>query len=190
MNNLEKNKGLENNNESLKELNEIREKRQELIRDNKEKILEKESDRSEKIESARNEALDQAREKKKSSSEKKERAIERRGIISKKDKKASFDKTMKEIQSEMSPQSRAFSKFIHNPAVEKTSEVLGNTVARPNAILSGSIFAVVLTSLIYIVAQYYKYPLSGTESIAAFLCGWIFGILFDYLRAMISGKSS
>lgn len=102
--------------------------------------------------------------------------------------KASYKKTMKETQAQMKPAERSFSKVIHAPAVEKTSEVVGSTVARPNAILSGSAMAFVFTLVLYLVAKYYGYPLSGSETIAAFILGWVVGLLFDYLRVMITGK--
>jgi len=104
--------------------------------------------------------------------------------------KASYKKTMKETQDHMKPAQRSFSKVIHNPAVEKSSEVLGNTVARPNAILAGSLSAFLLGLGIYLVARHYGYPLSGSEMIAAFILGWAVGLLFDYLRIMITGKRS
>lgn len=103
-------------------------------------------------------------------------------------RKAAFSKTMKDAQAQMSAPSRTFSKVIHTPAVEKTSEVVGATVARPNALLAGSISAFVLTLIVYMVAKYFGYPLTGTESIAAFIIGWVLGITFDYLRVMITGK--
>ena len=90
----------------------------------------------------------------------------------------------------MSAQSRAFSKVIHNPGVEKTSEALGSTVARPNAILSGAVFAFVLTLGVYLVARYYGYTLSGFESIGAFVLGWVIGIIYDFLKVMITGKKA
>ena len=98
-------------------------------------------------------------------------------------------KAMTEIQSEMSPASRTFSKVIHNPAVEKSSEVIGNTVARPNAILSGSAAAFILTAGIYLVAKHFGYSLSGTETIATFVLGWVIGLIYDYIRVLIFGKS-
>lgn len=104
--------------------------------------------------------------------------------------KASYKKTMKETQGQLSAPSRTFSKVIHNPAVEKTSEVVGSTVARPNAILAGSLTAFLFTLAIYVVAKYYGYPLSGSETIAAFILGWIVGLLVDYLRVMITGKKA
>lgn len=104
--------------------------------------------------------------------------------------KASYKKTMKETQAHMKPAERTFSKVIHNPAVEKTSEAVGSTVARPNAILAGSVSAFLLTLGVYVLAKYYGYPLSGFETIAAFVLGWAIGLLFDYLRVMITGKKA
>jgi hypothetical protein len=108
--------------------------------------------------------------------------------VSKSSRKAAFDTTMKDAQEHMSAPARSFSKLIHTQAVEKASETLGATVARPNALLAGSVSAFVLTLVVYLVAKYYGYPLTGTESIAAFVFGWIIGIIFDYLRVMITGK--
>lgn len=108
--------------------------------------------------------------------------------VTKKQKDAEYKKTMTAIRSEMSAPSRAFSKVIHNPVIEKTSEVIGSTVARPNAILAGSVTAFLSVSLIYIVAKQYGYVLSGFESIGAFIIGWLIGISFDYIRLLIRGS--
>ncbi len=102
--------------------------------------------------------------------------------------KASYKKTMKETQAQMKPAERTFSKVIHAPAIEKTSEAVGSTIARPNAILAGSLMAFLFTLGIYMLAKYYGYPLSGFETIAAFIVGWLAGLTFDYFRVMITGK--
>jgi len=115
-------------------------------------------------------------------------ALKRRGPISKKERDTSFKNTMKEVQSTMTPASRAFSKFIHAKPVEKTSDVVGTTVARPNAILSGAIFAFICTFAVYLIAKNYGYTLSGFESIGAFIVGWIIGLLFDYFKVLFTGK--
>jgi FtsZ-interacting cell division protein ZipA len=104
--------------------------------------------------------------------------------------KASYKATMKETQAQLSAPARTFSKVIHNPAVERTSEAVGSTVARPNAILAGSLTAFLFTLAIYVVARHYGYPLSGFETIAAFIVGWAVGLLVDYLRVMITGKKA
>ncbi len=114
----------------------------------------------------------------------------RRGPISKKQRENSYKRTMKQVQAELPPVERTFSKIIHNKAIEKTSEVVGSTVARPNAILAGAIFAFVLTLITYLVAKNIGYSLSGFETIAAFVIGWVVGILYDYLRLLVTGKKS
>ncbi|HRN90324.1 MAG TPA: hypothetical protein PK543_01410, partial [Candidatus Saccharibacteria bacterium] len=75
-----------------------------------------------------------------------------------------------------------------NKTVEKVSDVVGSTVARPNAVLSGAVSAFILTLAVYIVAKTIGYRLSGFETIAAFIVGWTIGILYDYLRILITGK--
>ncbi|MFI5212365.1 MAG: hypothetical protein ACHQTE_00195 [Candidatus Saccharimonadales bacterium] len=113
----------------------------------------------------------------------------RRGSI-KKERDASYSRTMQQVQSELNAPSRAFSKVIHNKVVEKTSETLGATIARPNAILAGAVAAFIFTLALYIIAKHFGYRLSGFETIGAFILGWIVGQLFDFLRVMITGKRS
>lgn len=100
----------------------------------------------------------------------------------------SFKKTMTEAQSHMSAPSRAFSKLIHIKLVEKASEAIGNTVARPNALLSGAVFAFLFTVAIYVWTKNAGYPLSGFETMAAFIIGYLVGIIVDFVRIMITGK--
>ncbi len=118
------------------------------------------------------------------------RSSKRTSNLSRKAKDASFKTHMKRVQKELPPTSRAFSKVIHNKLVERTSDAVGATVARPNAILSGAVAAFVLVLVVYIVAKTLGYPLSGFETIGAFIVGWIIGIIYDYLRALITGHSN
>ncbi|HEY8886369.1 MAG TPA: hypothetical protein VIM31_02600 [Candidatus Microsaccharimonas sp.] len=144
-------------------------------------------------EKARTEALETAISVERGSAEKKTRGSDaptprRRGGISKKEKTASYKKHMKQVQAELPPAQRAFSKVIHAPIVEKTSEFVGATVARPNAILSGAIVAFILVLAVYVVAKNLGYVLSGFETIGAFIIGWVIGILYDYFKVLVTGK--
>lgn len=112
----------------------------------------------------------------------------RRGPINKSQRDKSYKHTMKQVQNELPAVSRAFSKVIHNKTIEKTSEVLGDTIARPNAILAGAFSAFILTLLTYTVAKTIGYALSGFETIAAFIVGWLIGIVYDYMRVLFTGK--
>lgn len=148
----------------------------------------------ENVDDARNEALERARsiETEKQPEQTAERApspAERRANgPSKSERETSFNVTMSEIRTHMSTPSRAFSKVIHNKAVEKASEAVGSTIARPNAILSGAVFAFLLTLGVYLVAKNLGYQLSGFETIGAFVLGWVIGIIYDFLKVMITGR--
>lgn len=110
------------------------------------------------------------------------------GRVTKRAKDQAYDQTMKAVRSEMRAPSRTFSKVIHNPVIEKTSDVVGSTIARPNAILAGSLTALIVTSAIYIIANRMGYVLSGFETIGAFIIGWVIGVIIDYARVAFLGK--
>lgn len=117
-------------------------------------------------------------------------AKRRHGVVSRKERNASYKQRMKQVQKELTPTQRGFSKVIHNPVVEKTSDTVGATVARPNAILSGAVVAFFLVLAVYVIAKYYGYPLSGFETIGAFIVGWVIGILYDYFKVLATGKKA
>lgn len=149
----------------------------------------------EKATEARHEAFEQAKSAEKNPTERdtykgRERSPAERRPKSKHQKEASFKRTMETVQAEMSAPSRAFSKLIHTKAVEKTSDAAAKTIARPNAILAGSIAAFACTLIVYLVAKRYGYTLSGFETMGAFIVGWLIGQLFDFLRVMITGRTS
>lgn len=172
------------NAEHLKDIGAERHK--ELAAERERNAAETSQERS--ADTARHEALEQAR-----SVERPEKRLqspaERRDTIMKRNPKASYEATMHEVRSQMSGPGRAFSHIIHNPTVEKVSDFVGGTVARPNAILSGAVFAFLFTLAIYLIARFNGYALSGTESIASFALGWLTGVTFDYLKLLITGKS-
>lgn len=183
-----------NNNNSheafdAKNLENLRNEHSEKLRENLERNVENKS--HEALQEARNEALEQAAsiEKKVAHKSKEKSPAERRGPLTVQERDKSFSATMGEVRAQMKGPSRQFSKFIHNKTVERVSDTVGSTLARPNAILSGSIFAFLFTLIIYLIARYNGYPLSGAETIFSFAVGWVLGIVFDYFRVLISGKA-
>lgn len=180
----------EQHNANQEALDKISQERQEKIRDNLEKGLENNQEKN--VEEARQEVLERLKETQESSTTEtnKKSGIEKtkEEIISKSQKEQSYKKTMSDIRQNLSPTSRAYSKLIHNKVIEKPSEAIGQTIARPNAILSGAIFAFIITTVVLVIARYYGYPLSGFESIGSFLLGWIIGVVIDFLKTMIQGR--
>lgn len=172
------------------ELETMRHERQEQLKEQHERAGEQSH---ENLEDARREALEKAQSLEKLEQRKHEHQpspAERRADrpISKHEREASFNATMNEVRTHMSPSSRAFSKVIHNKTVEKLSDVTGSTIARPDAILSGAIVAFALTLGVYLLARNMGYTLSGFETIGAFVLGWALGIAYDFLKVMITGR--
>ena len=167
--------------------------RREQLRDQLERRAETSPERAVDQASAEREAKEAARsvEKERHTTERHTAPAEKRQeklVRTKKALDASFDREMKDIRRQMPAPSRAFSKIIHNKTVERVSDAASKTIARPNAILAGSSFALVFTAVLYFWAKNAGYPLSGFETIAAFIIGWLTGIIFDFIRIAISGK--
>lgn len=182
----------ENNGEKNKEVEAVSHEQNERLRDNRERAAERAKETSNETEQAR-ENLEKVVDAKEKETKKHELAetkekVPTRQVRNKKTLEASFKTEMKDARREMSAPSRAFSKLIHNKVVEKSSEAIGSTVARPNAMLAGSATALILVGAVYLWARYAGYPLSGFETIGAFIIGWLLGIIFDFSRIMITGK--
>lgn len=164
----------------------------ERSREELEKQLEKEitpDNRAEKSREATHEALEIAsqHEEAQQQAEKDKAPKEEKRRLTKKDIDSSYKKTLDSVQNQLSPSSRAFSKVIHNPAVEKTSEVVGNTIARPNLIIAGALGAIA-SIIVYLTAKRYGYVLSGFETIALFIIGWCIGAVIEYARVGFINK--
>lgn len=125
----------------------------------------------------------------KSKSVKNNKNISKRSILTKKQQNESYKRTIKRAQSELNLSDYLFSKIIHNKVVEKISDVLGATIARPNSILIGAFLSFTLTLMAYMISKNIGYKLSGSETIVAFILGWVIGIIYDYLKILFFGKS-
>lgn len=163
----------------------IHNKRTAEIANSLEKTAERESSNAEKESHIKHEALELAAHHENTqleqhkAKEKKESKEQR--PLTKKDIDTSYKKTLTTMQSQLSTPSRAFSKVIHNPVIEKTSDAIGNTVARPNLIISGALGAIVSVA-VYFIAKRYGYLLSGSETIILFVAGWAIGAIIEYVR--------
>jgi len=89
--------------------------------------------------------------------------------------------TMTTLQRHLKPTSRRFSRFIHRPAVEKVSESLERTVARPSVTAGATWTALVVGTLFYFTARRYGYALSGSEMILSFAVGAVLGLILEQL---------
>ncbi len=181
---------IENSSEIAAKAHERSQELEEQLMHNPERYSKKEAHQA--AETARHAALQEALLSKEQGKERRTHQADRhntsRHIITREDREASFNQTMDEVRKHIPRSSRPFSAFIHNPTIERVSETLGKTIARPNAILAGGVTAFVVVLSLYFYAKYAGFTLRGSETIIAFAVGWILGILFDFFKSMFTGK--
>jgi hypothetical protein len=74
-----------------------------------------------------------------------------------------------------------FSKIVHMPAVEKASEVVGKTVARPSGIMGGAVTALIGVTALNIFARSGGFRLPGGAFIVFLVLGWTLGLILEKL---------
>jgi hypothetical protein len=102
-------------------------------------------------------------------------------IHTKKDKDHSFNTIMHHARSQMSKPEQTFSKIIHTPAIEKTSEVVGKTIARPSGIAGAAVAACVGLLSIYSIAKFAGFQLSGSEMPLLLASGFAIGLFSEWV---------
>jgi len=95
------------------------------------------------------------------------------------DPKQAYTDTMASIQRHLSSPSKTFSKVIHSPAVEKTSEAVGQTVLRPSVTLGASSTALLVGAFTYWLAKHYGYAISGSTILLSLLVGGVAGLMIE-----------
>jgi hypothetical protein len=93
--------------------------------------------------------------------------------------KLNYAQTLTSIQRKLRPASRNFSKLIHQPAVERASDAIGSTVARPSVAAGASWTALIVGGLFYFTARRYGYSLSGSEILVSLLVGGVLGLILE-----------
>ena len=92
-----------------------------------------------------------------------------------------YQHTLASMQQHLKPAARTFSRIIHQPVVEATSEVLAKTVVRPSVINGALWTAVLVGGAFYVTARMYGFVLSGSEMLFALLGGGIIGVLGEII---------
>jgi hypothetical protein len=101
-----------------------------------------------------------------------------------------YQHTLASLQRSLTPVSRTFSKLIHTPAVEKTSETLEKTVARPSVTVGATWTALIVGGIFYFTARHFGYSLSGSEMLFSFIVGAVIGLLLEGFWRAARGRRS
>lgn len=97
-----------------------------------------------------------------------------------------YGHTLKRIQQRLSKPERAMSKVMHNKTVEKVSDGLGKTAARPSGILGGGIVSLLGSFVLLYMAKKYGFEYNFFIFFALLAVGFGLGVLIDLLIYTVS----
>lgn len=93
----------------------------------------------------------------------------------------SFNTTMHHVRQKLSKPERTLSKVIHQPVVEKASEVAGKTIARPSGVIGGTVAAFVGLLSVYGIAKFAGFSLTGSEMPILLAGGFALGLFVEWV---------
>lgn len=94
-------------------------------------------------------------------------------------KQNAYKKVLKDTRKHLSTPEKTFSKVIHNPTVERASEVGAKTIARPTGILFGGIVAFIGSLLLIILSKRSGFSYNYLIFIIIFIGGYIVGLIAE-----------
>lgn len=107
---------------------------------------------------------------------------------SKQDLRQSYDTTMKDMRSELTPLYRAWSYVIHAPVIAGIGFLLSEILLRPRSLAIGGVFAIISVAITTLISHLHNYTPSGAEIFIGFIAGWLCGILYDTISHLLSKK--
>lgn len=110
--------------------------------------------------------------------------------ITKKIKATQYKQTIKEVQANLTPTQKRFSTIIHQPAIERVSEVGAKTIARPTGIVSGALFALIGSLIIMYIARHIGFEIPTTIFGLLFIVGFVFGIIAEFVLHLFKRSKS
>lgn len=109
-------------------------------------------------------------------------------VASKQVKKLTYQRTLKRTQNRLRLPDRTLSRFIHQPAIEKVSELASKTIARPSGLLGGSILAFLGTLSVLLLSRKYGYEFNYLVFFMMFVGGFAVGALAELTAKAFSRK--
>ena len=92
----------------------------------------------------------------------------------------SYERTLRRIRRRLNPAERSFSRFVHLPVVEVTSDVFGKTIARPSALLYGGVFALIGSGLLLMTASRNGFEYNYLMIVLLYVLGMVTSYVVDF----------
>lgn len=100
-----------------------------------------------------------------------------------------FKRTLTSVQKQLSTPSRAFSKVIHNPAVDRVSTVAEKTIARPKGILVGGFVAFAGCLYTFYLAKHYGFRYNLVIFAILFASGYVITTIVEAVAIILKRTS-
>jgi hypothetical protein len=94
-------------------------------------------------------------------------------------KQVAYTRGMERIRSNLSAPERAFSKLVHNPAVDAVSNGVGRTLARPSGILAGALAALIGSTLLVYFSRHYGFTYNYLIFVLLYIGGYALGLVIE-----------
>jgi len=95
-----------------------------------------------------------------------------------------YKHNMQRVRRHLSAPDKVLSKMIHNPIVDKVSEVSGKTVARPSGMLGGGLCAFLATSILVSYTRHNGVTYNYGVFIVFFVGGYLVGMTIELLLSL------
>lgn len=110
--------------------------------------------------------------------------------FTKTDRQRSFRLTMRHVRANMGQSQRTFSTLIHQPQIEKISNVTSKTIARPSGILGATSAALIGMGFILIIAKHTGFALAGSEFWVLLCGGYLIGLFIEAIQKVVRRKKT
>jgi hypothetical protein len=101
-------------------------------------------------------------------------------FIDKTVKTLKFKQTLKQIRAQLPASQRVLSKVVHQPMVQKASELSAKTVTRPSGLLGGGLFAFVGSALYFYLAKHVGFEYNYLLFTLLFIGGFLVGVVLEF----------
>ena len=108
--------------------------------------------------------------------------------VDKSTKQHAKDEYLGAIRHRLNKTEKRFSKFIHNPQINITSEALGKTLIRPSGILTGAIFTLVGSIYYLYISHATGFQYNFYVATLLFVGGFVSGVVIEFIIKLVFTK--
>lgn len=105
-------------------------------------------------------------------------------------KSTAYKQTLKRIQARLHGPDKVLSRVVHQPTIEKLSNIGASTVARPSGILGGGFMTLLGSSVILYMARHYGFVYNFTAFFTLFIAGFILGLVLEGIIKLFRRRRS